>query len=59
MAQTIYIVTTDKYVDSQEGLQFDYKIRKGVTNNRNAIRLLEYLGYPDVIVQAAEKQITG
>ncbi|WP_139905555.1 MutS-related protein [Clostridium thermarum] len=46
-------------VDSEEGLQFDYKIRKGVSNTRNAIRLLEYLGYPDVIVQAAEKQITG
>jgi DNA mismatch repair ATPase MutS len=44
-------------VDSKEGLQFDYKIRKGVSNTRNAIRLLEYLGYPEVIVQAAEHRI--
>lgn len=50
-----YYFTED--VDSTEGLQFDYKIRKGVSNTRNAIRLLEYLGYPEEIIKAAEERI--
>ncbi|OPJ61546.1 MutS-related protein [Clostridium oryzae] len=44
-------------VDSEEGLKFDYKIRKGVSPTRNALKLLRYLGYPESIVRAAEKSI--
>lgn len=34
-----------------EGLKFDYLIRKGVSQTRNAIKLLKYLGYPDEILK--------
>jgi DNA mismatch repair ATPase MutS len=38
-------------VDSKTGLSFDYKIKKGITQSRNAIKLLEYIGYPESIVK--------
>ena len=44
---------TDK-VD-QEGLSFDFKLRDGVTSTSNAIRLLEYLDYPEDIIKWAMK----
>jgi hypothetical protein len=42
---------TDK-VD-QDGLGFDYKLKDGITSTSNAIRLLEYLGYPEEILKRA------
>lgn len=33
-----------------EGLKFDYKLKKGVSPTRNAIKLLKYLGYPSEII---------
>lgn len=33
-----------------EGLRFDYLIRKGVSPTRNAIKLLKFLGYPEEII---------
>jgi DNA mismatch repair ATPase MutS len=44
---------TDK-VD-QEGLSFDFKLRDGITSTSNAIRLLEYLDYPEEIIKRAMK----
>jgi DNA mismatch repair ATPase MutS len=44
---------TDK-VD-QEGLSFDFKLREGITSTSNAIRLLEYLDYPEDIIKRAMK----
>jgi DNA mismatch repair ATPase MutS len=44
---------TDK-VD-QEGLSFDFKLRDSITSTSNAIKLLEYLGYPEVILKWARK----
>jgi DNA mismatch repair ATPase MutS len=42
------------------GLHFDYRIRPGRATTTNAIRLLEYLGYPDVIVENARmKALAG
>lgn len=41
----------------EEGLRFDYLIRKGVSPNRNAIKLLKYLGYPDNIIDNTYKRI--
>lgn len=38
-------------VDSQNGLNFDYKLKVGVSNTRNAIRLLEYIGYPKEVTK--------
>lgn len=37
-------------VDTSKGLSFDYKIKKGVSQTRNAIKLLEYMGYPKKII---------
>jgi len=38
-------------------LQFDYKLKHGIATTRNAIKLLEYLGYPKDIIQEANKQV--
>lgn len=42
-------------VDSEEGLSFDYKLKSGVSKTRNAIKLLEYIGYPKLIIDNAKK----
>lgn len=34
----------------ENGLNFDYKIKEGITNARNATKLMDYLGYPKDIV---------
>jgi DNA mismatch repair ATPase MutS len=44
---------TDKV--NQEGLSFDFKLRDGITSTSNAIRLLEYLDYPEDIIKRAMK----
>lgn len=46
-------------VDSNNGLKFDYKLKKGISKTRNAIKLLEYVGYPKEIVDNAYKRIEG
>ena len=37
-------------VDSK-GLNFDYKLKRGVSKTRNAIKLLDYIGYPKEIIK--------
>ena len=32
------------------GLEFDYKLKKGVSITRNALKILGFLGYPSEIV---------
>lgn len=44
-------------VDDKNGLSFDYKLKKGVSKTRNAIKLLDYMGYPKEIIQNAYKRI--
>jgi hypothetical protein len=34
-----------------EGLIFDYHLRKGIAPTRNAVKILDYLGYPKEIVE--------
>lgn len=41
----------------KEGLIFDFKIKKGISNTRNAIKLLNYLGYPEEIVSNTNERI--
>jgi DNA mismatch repair ATPase MutS len=41
----------------EEGLVFDYKLKKGVSNTRNAIKLLNYLGYPEEIVKRTNERV--
>ncbi|MBW9147848.1 DNA mismatch repair protein MutS [Clostridium sp. CM028] len=43
-------------VDTSKGLSFDYKIKKGVSQTRNAIKLLEYMGYPKKIISRSFKR---
>lgn len=44
-------------VDDNNGLKFDYKLKKGISKTRNAIRLLEYVGYPKEIINNSYKRI--
>lgn len=44
-------------VNKDKGLAFDYKIKHGISRTRNAIRLLEYIGYPKEIINNAYKRI--
>ncbi len=39
------------------GLSFDYKLHPGKSGSKNAIALLEYVGYPESIVDGAKKLI--
>ena len=43
-------------VDNDKGLSFDYKLKKGISQTRNAIRLLEYMNYPKTIIENAYKR---
>lgn len=38
-------------VNNKKGLTFDYKIKKGISKTKNAIRLLDYIGYPKEIIK--------
>lgn len=38
-------------VNDNEGLVFDYKIKRGISLTRNAIKLLDYIGYPKEIIE--------
>lgn len=42
---------------TKESLNFDYKIRKGVTSTRNAIKILEFIRYPDYLINKINKRI--
>lgn len=37
----------------EKGLSFDYKMRPGIVQSRNAIKLLSIIGYPDDVIQEA------
>lgn len=39
----------------KNNIDFDYKIKRGPLKNRNAIRILKLSGYPDKIINEAEK----
>lgn len=41
----------------EEGLKFDYLIRKGVSPTRNAIKLLKHLGYPEEIIEKTYSRV--
>jgi DNA mismatch repair ATPase MutS len=40
-----------------EGLKFDYKIKPGISKNRNAVKLMKYLGYPEEIIQRTMNRV--
>lgn len=39
------------------GLSFDYQLNSGPSTTRNAIQLLNYLGYPSSIVASARERV--
>lgn len=43
-------------VDSKNGLSFDYKLKRGVSKTRNAIKLLDYIGYPKDIINKSYRR---
>lgn len=44
-------------VDKKNGLSFDYKIKNGVLKTRNAIKLLDYIGYPKEIIKNSYERV--
>ncbi|MBW6410729.1 MutS-related protein [Clostridium weizhouense] len=44
-------------VDNKNGLKFDYKLKKGISKTRNAIKLLDYIGYPKEIIQKSYRRV--
>jgi DNA mismatch repair ATPase MutS len=42
----------------RDDLRFEYRLRRGVATTRNAVRLLERLGYPEAIVARARGEET-
>jgi hypothetical protein len=43
----------------EQGLAFNYRLQEGPSETRNAIKLLQYVGYPREITEAAEQRIRG
>ncbi|MEG0856449.1 MAG: DNA mismatch repair protein MutS [Terrisporobacter sp.] len=44
-------------VDKTHGLTFDFTIKEGICHSGNALKLLDFLGYPKVIIENAIKSI--
>jgi DNA mismatch repair ATPase MutS len=44
-------------VDEKAGLTFDYKLKKGVSPSTNAIKLLRFMGYPEIIINNAFEKV--
>lgn len=41
----------------KEGISFDYKIKQGTSRMRNAVRLMDYLGYPKEIINSINSRV--
>ena len=44
-------------IDENEGLTFDFKLKVGICNTGNALKLLDFLGYPEEIIINSKKEI--
>lgn len=44
---------------TNEDVSFPYKLRKGPAQTRNAIKLLKLMGYPEQVIEKAEKRALG
>ena len=40
-----------------EGLIFDYHLRKGISPSRNAVKILDYIGYPKEIIEKSREMV--
>lgn len=43
----------------ENGLSFDYRLKKGIVETRNAIKLLRLIGYPDDVIRSAMARTEG
>ena len=43
----------------ENGLKFDYHMREGISPTRNAVKLLEYIGYPKNIINKINERIAN
>jgi hypothetical protein len=57
-------LVTDFYINyhfqeeiGEQGFLFNYQLREGPAETRNAIKLLRHVGYPEEITEAAERRI--
>ena len=41
----------------EHGLEFDYQIKSGISSTRNAIKVLEFMGYPKEIIYKTNQRI--
>jgi Mismatch repair ATPase (MutS family) len=41
----------------EQGLTFDYKIHKGISSTKNAIKILEFLNYPALLIERIHERI--
>jgi DNA mismatch repair ATPase MutS len=39
------------------GMKFDYTLKKGISPTRNAIKILKYLGYPEEIINKTNNRL--
>lgn len=42
---------------SKSSMTFDYKIKKGITEVRNAVKLMEYIEYPEDLIKSINQKI--
>lgn len=48
----------EETVSEAEGISFDYQVKEGVATSRNAIKLIETMGFPDEIIQDSFEEAT-
>ena len=55
LANEMVSFETYHFIDnvSEEGLHFDFKLKQGISNSSNAIRLLEFMNYPEKVIEYA------
>ncbi|MBS4536145.1 DNA mismatch repair protein MutS [Clostridium sp. D2Q-14] len=42
---------------TDEGMIFDYKLRKGISPTRNAVKILRYINYPEELLERIDKRL--
>ncbi|NBI05514.1 MutS-related protein [Senegalia massiliensis] len=42
---------------TDEGMEFDYKLRKGISPTRNAVKILKFIGYPKDLLENIDKRL--
>lgn len=48
----------EETVSETEGISFDYQVKEGIATSRNAIKLIETMGFPDEIIQDSFEEAT-